>query len=247
MRITPGRTATFRVGDSEFAPSFDISKPYAVEVADNRYADFRFEVRLGDRYIGDGEKPRERSELAASAKVPVGEVWGIYDELFIPAGQTPNNPKAFNTLVQVHAGPQMTSSPPFAMLLDYDDVTLAPFLKFTIVQRTISDGLAKLTEVVRANIAYNSLISILVRGMCSANKDGGLLQIWVNGVKVYGNDKVPMGYAKSVPEPDYAKFGIYRGQNGGPPLTQPLVVYHRNFKFDRWLAVQAYTRRKPWR
>lgn len=247
FQTTAGRTPTYKIGYGEFAPSFDMSKLYSVQIADDQYADIRFEVRPGDRYVGDKDNLKERSELAASEKVSVGEVWGIYDELLIPKGQTPNSPKSFNTLIQVHSGHQMNSAPPFFVLLDYDDLTLYPFLKFLTVQRTTFDGPAKLTEVARINILYGKRIHLLVRGMCSGIENGGALTIYVNGKTIFKGDKVPMGYLKKQPEPDYAKFGIYRGANGGPPLIHPLVVYHRNFRFGRWSTVQAYMRQKPWR
>jgi hypothetical protein len=178
--------------------------PYSIGMSPSKSV-LRFEVRDGDkRWNGaDDGSAVERDELRLEdfRPKPGTEIWMAYS-LFIEEGQ--NTDSRWTILGQMHAG---SGSPPLNFDLSSTN---------TIRIMTYSDRDSGMQKRAEFPVKRGQWYSIVFRAkFIGQGYDGpGILEVWVNGEKMYGNTNLYMGMPFS--DHNYWKIGVYRRESKIP-------------------------------
>lgn len=202
--------------------------PYNIQRATN-YDLTRFEVRTGDLRVGD-PADRERAELSGSpfAFTGSGEIWMAYSMLPINLDNS-----WWTTLFQGFG------------LANGDNTYEGPTLKLEHKGNGTKTGIniaGNNTNSARVQIDLwdgtifeeNKIYNIVWR--CSFHGTEGKLTLWSNGVQLFSEQNLPMGFGTN--PLTYLKYGIYRDvQTGDQP---PVIVIFSDPEYAQGLnALQA--------
>ena len=207
---------------------------YGVHVAGKSYSltnpdpqTLRFEVRQGDHAWHDGSHV-DRSEVSNAVTIPPGTPINLNYQFMVepngPNGSFVNTTKGWFIVGQMHnddwaMGPNVATSPPFAIQLASDHVQIVARHCGTGLNPSNAAGNTKhLTLWTDPNPIQAGVYNNVQVQASFSNTSSGYLEVWLNGVQVV-NYHGPLGYGAGT----NWEYGIYRST-----APETVAVDYRN-------------------
>ena len=184
----------------------------------------RYEVRANDRWSGDGDAAKERSEAYAPRKLSNGGTWDVSFAMQVERGA--RNTAAWMTIVQLQSNfdpGEAGHSPPFAIEMKGERMRIASRWSTPLIS-TAADTHYTMHYNDPADIRRGHWYRMRIRVRFDPHGQG-MLKVWRDRQPIV-DYRGPIGF-NDLRGP-YFKEGVYRA-----PAAEPFAVRFRGLKIDR--------------